>query len=96
MCLFVAGSVFFSLAFLLSSVFTDIWRPLLIALFAAAVLALGEQFVDGASRYGLIATMSGERYFRGAGVPWAQLLVSAALSAAMLYGASLNLARRDF
>jgi ABC-2 type transport system permease protein len=96
MCLFVAGSVFFSLAFLLSTVFSDIWRPLLVALFVAAVLALGEQFVDGLSRYGLIAAMSGERYFRGAGVPWAALLASAALSAAMLYGASINLARRDF
>ena len=96
MCLFVAGSVFFSLSFLLSTVFTDIWRPLLVALFVAAVLAIGEQFVDGLSRYGLIATMSGERYFRGSGVPWIALLASAALSAAMLYGSSVNLARRDF
>ena len=30
-CVFVAGLIFFSLAFLLSSVFSDIWRPLLIA-----------------------------------------------------------------
>ena len=96
MCLFVAGSVFFSLAFLLSTVFSDIWRPLLIALFVAGVLAIGEQFLGGLSRHGLIATMSGERYFRGSGVPWAALLASAALSAAMLYGSSVNLARRDF
>src|SRR5262249_16859413 len=27
-CLFIAGTVFFSLAFLLSTVFSDIWRPL--------------------------------------------------------------------
>jgi hypothetical protein len=96
LCLFVGGSVFFSLAFLLSTVFTDIWRPLLIALVAAAVLAIAEQLVDGLSRYGLIAAMSGERYFRGGGVPWAALLTSTALSAAMLYGSSVNLARRDF
>jgi uncharacterized protein (DUF2062 family) len=96
LCLFVAGSVFFSLAFLLSTIFHDIWRPLLLALFVACVLALGEQFVDGLSRHGLIAAMTGERYFRGGGVPWAPLLGSAALSAAMLYGSSVNLARRDF
>src|SRR5262245_38655465 len=32
-CLFVAGGVFFSLAVLLSTVFSDIWRPFLIVLF---------------------------------------------------------------
>ena len=40
--------------------------------------------------------MSGERYFRGGGLPWPGLFVSVALSAAMLYGAVVNLARRDF
>jgi hypothetical protein len=95
-CLFVAGTVFFSLAFLLSTVFSDIWRPLLIALFAAAILALAETFAGDASRFGLIRVMSGERYFRGGGLPWAGLFVSVALSVAMLYGAAMNLARRDF
>ena len=95
-CLFVAGSVFFSLAFLLSTVFGDVWRPLLIALCAAALVAVAEQFVDRTAGYGLVATMSGERYFRGGGLPWAGLVISAALSAAMLWGAARNLARRDF
>jgi ABC-2 type transport system permease protein len=36
MCLFVAGAVFFSLSFFLSTVFNDIWRPLLFALLAAS------------------------------------------------------------
>jgi hypothetical protein len=96
LCLFVAGSVFFSLAFLLSTVFGDVWRPLLIALCAAAVLAIGEQFVGTLSDYGVIATMSGEHYFRAGALPWAGLLLSAAVSAALLYGSSVNLARRDF
>jgi hypothetical protein len=96
LCLFLAGTVFFSLAFLLSTVFTDIWRPLLLALFAAGVLALAEPFIDGAARYGVIRTMSGEGYFRGSGLPWPGLTISAALSAAMLYTAGVNLARRDF
>jgi hypothetical protein len=96
LCLFVGGSVFFILAVLLSTVFTDIWRPLLIALFASFVLALAEQFVDGLSRYGVIGVMSGERYFRGGGLPWTGLLATAALSASMFYAATVNLARRDF
>jgi ABC-2 type transport system permease protein len=96
LCLFLAGTVFFSLAILLSTVFADIWRPLLLALFAAGVLALAEHFVEGASRYGVIRTMSGEAYFRGSGLPWPGLTISAALSAAMLYAAGVNLARRDF
>jgi hypothetical protein len=95
-CLFVAGAAFFSLAFVLSTVFSDIWRPLLITLFAAAILALVEAFADGASSFGLIRVMSGERYFRGGGLPWPGLFASVALSAAMLYGAAKNLARRDF
>ena len=96
MCLFVAGAVFFSLAFFLSTVFNDIWRPLLFALLVAAVLAIAEQFVDGLSRYSIIGAMSGESYFRGNGLPWPGLLASVALSTALLYGSTLNLARRDF
>ena len=96
LCLFVAGTVFFSLAFVLSTVFTDIWRPLLLALLAAVLLGLSETFIGGLARVGVIGAMSGERYFRGGGLPWPGLLVSVALSAAMLYGAALNLARRDF
>jgi ABC-2 type transport system permease protein len=95
-CLVLAGTVWFSLAFLLSTVFSDVWRPLLIALSMAVMLAVFEQAIDGSSRYGLFAVMSGEGYFRGQGVPWLGLFATAALSAAMLYGATVNLARRDF
>jgi hypothetical protein len=95
-CLFVAGAVFFSLATLLSTIFGDLWRPMLIALFVAAMLALVSQFVDGLAEYSVIPVMNGERYFRGGGLPWVGLLVSTALSAAMLYAAAINLARRDF
>jgi beta-exotoxin I transport system permease protein len=96
LCLFIAGSVFFSLAFFLSTVFNDVWRPLLIALSVAVVMALAEQVVDGLSRYSLFGVMSAERYFRGGGVPWPGLFLSVVVSAAVLYAAVLNLARRDF
>jgi hypothetical protein len=96
MCLFFAAAAFFSLAFLLSSVFADLWRPMLIGLAVAAVLSLFEQVFRDLSRYGIFGLMSGEIYFRTGSLPWAGLLVSAVASGAMLYGATLNTARRDF
>ena len=95
-CLFIAGAVVFSLAFLLSTVFNDVWRPALIAGCAAAVLGLSEPFFPGLARYGLFATMDGELYFRGGGLPWLGLFASAAVSVAMLFAATQNIARRDF
>jgi hypothetical protein len=95
-CVFVAGTVFFSLAFLLSTVFADIWRPLLIAAGIAVVVATFEQFSPDFSRFGLFRVMSGEAYFRGGGMPWLGLVISAAGSLLMLYAASRNIARQDF
>jgi ABC-2 type transport system permease protein len=95
-CLFVAGAAFFSLAFLLSTIFGDLWKPLLVALLVAMFLAVSEQVVGGLSRYGIFGVMSGETYFRTGQLPWVGLFASAALSLAMLYGASVNFARRDF
>jgi ABC-type transport system involved in multi-copper enzyme maturation permease subunit len=95
-CLFIAGGVVFSLTFLLSTVFSDLWRPVLIASGAAAVLGLCDPFFPALSRYGLFGIMSGEVYFRGGGLPWLGLLASAGASGAMLYAASRNIARQDF
>jgi ABC-type transport system involved in multi-copper enzyme maturation permease subunit len=92
-CLFTVGAVFFSLAFLLSTVFSDIWRPMLIACGVAVVVALCE------SRFelnGLFRVMSASTYFAAGSIPWTGLLVSTTMSAAMLYGASVNVARQDF
>jgi len=93
LCAFVVCGMFFSLAFLLSTEFADIWRPLLIAGGIAIVLSLIE------SRYelnGFFRVMSGSSYFFADTIPWIGLLVSAVLSLAMLYGASVNIARKDF
>jgi hypothetical protein len=95
-CAFLAAAVLFSLATWLSTVFTDVTRPILIACAIAACLAIVEPFFGERSRYGLFGTMCGEMYFRGAGLPWLGLLASAAVSAAMLFAASRNLARQDF
>src|SRR5206468_5507989 len=39
-CAFIAGAVFFGVALLLSTVYGDLWRPLLITCAVAAALAL--------------------------------------------------------
>jgi hypothetical protein len=95
-CLFIAGTAFFSLAFLLSTVFADIWRPLLIALFVAMVVATVEQFSRDLWRLGLFRVMSAEAYFRNGSLPWLGLIASAAGSSLMLVAATRNIARQDF
>jgi ABC-2 type transport system permease protein len=95
-CVFIAGALFFSFAFLLSTVFADIWRPLLIALCAAVVLATFEQFSGDLSRVGLFHVMSAEAYFRDGNLPWLGLITTAAGSVLMLYAATRNIARQDF
>ena len=95
-CFFVAGATFFSLAQLVSTAFNDLWRPLLITLGVAFVWMFCEAMLAKPSSYGLFAVMRGELYFRTGTIPWVGLIVSAGMSAAMLYGATLNIARQDF
>jgi ABC-type transport system involved in multi-copper enzyme maturation permease subunit len=95
-CAFIVGTVFFSLAFLLSTIFSDLWRPLLLACAVAVVLAIAEQLFRDVAPYGVYGAMSGERYFRTGGVPWLGLLASAAASAALLTAATRNVERQDF
>ena len=92
-CFFVAAAVFYSLAFLLSTVFHDVWRPLLLAVGIACVVGFFELHFDVS---GLFHVMSGHTYFESGSLPWAGLLSSAALSTALLYGAAANVARKDF
>lgn len=96
LCLFIAGTVLFSLTFLLSTVFSDLWRPPLIVVGAAMCVSFAEQAIRGLSRYSLFGVMSAESYFRDGAVPWVGLLITASVSAAMLYLARLNMARHDF
>jgi hypothetical protein len=67
-----------------------------VACVAAAAVAIAEPFFGGWARYSLFGIMDGEMYFRGGGMPWAGLVISAAGSAAMLLAAGRNLERQDF
>lgn len=95
-CQFSGAAVFFSLAFLLSTVFTDLWRPLLIACSVGAAWAIGGEIVPELSRVSIFGVMSAERYFRTGGLPWLGLLLSVIASTAMLYGAARNVEHTDF
>ena len=94
-CFFAGVSFFFSLAFLLSTVFDDVWRPLLIAIAIAFVLSMFGRILTNAPA-DVYRVMSAETYFRSGHLPWIGLIVTAALSAAMLYAATANVTRRDF
>jgi len=93
-CVFIACSVFYSFAFLLSTVFADVWRPLLVALALALVLSAFEQLFRPS--IGLFRVMSAESYFRSGQLPWLGLLACVAASIVMQYAAATNIARRDF
>ena len=95
-CLFAAGTAFFSLAFLLSTLFSDLWRPLLLACGIAFCWSIVGQLVPAVGRYSIFRVMSAESYFRGAGVPWVGLAASVAVSIAMLVMATKNIERQDF
>jgi len=94
-CVFVASAVFHNLSLLLSTMFGDAWRPLLIAIVVAIALSVVERLLH-VSGVGVFRVMSAESYFRHGELPWAGLLASGAVAAALYYAAVANLARRDF
>ena len=94
-CMFIVGSVFFSLAALLSNDYADTWPPVLIACIVAAVLGMLE-YVPAIAPYGIFHVMNGETYYRQASLPWIGLLISAGITLALLRTAAVNLAHRDF
>ena len=93
LCLFFVGALFFSLASFLSTMFADIWRPLLIAMLLACVAVIAQV---AAPEFGLFKVMSGESYFRNGSLPWMGFLTTAVLASALLYSAAETLERRDF
>lgn len=94
--LFLGGAVFYSLALLLSTVFDDFWRPLLLTCSVAFVLGLGALVLQQVPPFSVFQVMSAETYFRAGQVPWFGLLVSSAVSVGLLYGASASFEQRDF
>lgn len=92
-CLFFVAAVFFSLASFLSTLFGDLWRPMLISIGIACAIAMLSFTVP---QIRLFSVMNGESYFRTGTLPWAGMLTSAVLATALLYSAAETLERRDF
>jgi hypothetical protein len=92
---FAGCAVMFSLAFFLSSMFGNVWVPVVLTMCAGAVLAALDQ-ITGADRFSLLRMIHGDSYFRGLGLPWAMLLVSVLASSALVYAGIRHFARQDF
>jgi ABC-2 type transport system permease protein len=92
-CIFVVATVFYSLAAFLSTLFADIWRPLLIAIGIACALAFAS---FAAPQLNIFSVMNGESYFRTGSLPWMGFVTSAVIAMALLYSASESLERHDF
>src|SRR5205809_138736 len=59
-CAFSAAAVLFSATSLLSTVFTDLWRPALIVCGVATAIGVCEPFFGEFQRYSLFGLMDGE------------------------------------
>ena len=67
LCAFAGAAVFFSLAFLFSSMFGNVWAPALLALCAGAALRAVDEATGGTGGFSLLQMMHGESYFRRPG-----------------------------
>lgn len=88
---FVGASLFLGLAVLLSTLFGDVWRPLLLTCVGAVVIGVLVPY-----DHGLFQAMGGGRYFFTGTLAWPELLVSALAAAGFVYAAAARTARRDF
>jgi hypothetical protein len=94
LCGFIGVATFFGLTLLLSTIFQDTWRPILIVCLAAVCISLFEMLVP--SSFGIFRVLSAENYFRGGALPWAGLSAFVVAAAALLYATSRNVDRLDF
>jgi hypothetical protein len=85
------ASLFLGLAVFLSTLFNDVWRPLLLTCVGA--LAIG---VIVPHDHGLFQAMGGSSYFSSGTLAWPELLVAVAAALGLVYAAAARVARRDF
>jgi len=90
-CLLVAGSSWYVLTILLSTIFRDVWRPMLLT-GALVLLAAAVEFSSGV---GPFQVMNATRYFRAGQLPWIGLALSTLTMLALWYAADRNYERQD-
>ena len=94
LCGFVGAATFFGLALLLSTIFQDTWRPILIVCLAAVCVSFFELLVPNG--FGIFRVLSAEDYFRGGSLPWVGLSMFVVAAAALMYAACRQIERLDF
>jgi hypothetical protein len=94
----LGGMVFISLTFLLTAVFNNQWKVLVIGI--AIALGLYFPFIFRSPEefpwWNVYRVMSGETYFRYGGIPWLGLFTSLTISVLMMFAAVRIYERRDF
>jgi hypothetical protein len=88
---FLGATLFLGLAMFLSTLFHDVWRPMLLACVGAIAVA-----VVLPHEYGLFRAMGGSSYYFSGTLAWPQLLVGAAGGVGLVYAAAARIGRRDF
>ncbi len=95
--LFTGTTVFFALALAASTVWDDLWRPLLLAgVLAVAVATLEGMSVTFARVGGIFTMMAGTTFFSSGQIPWIGWTASALASAAIIWAAARNFTAREF
>ncbi len=94
LCGFAGVATFFGLALLLSTIFQDTWRPILIVCLAAVCVSFFEFIVPDS--FGIFRVLSAEDYFRGGSLPWTGLGLFVVAGAALIYAAAHQIERLDF
>jgi hypothetical protein len=90
---FVRGSVYFALAMLASAIVDDFGRAIVITAVVAIVVGIIEFSL---LRQGVSRPLSGAAYYHAGTLPWLEIVLGVALTAALIYGAAAYLTRRDF
>lgn len=93
---FGGGLVFYCFSLLLSTVYADQLKPVVVGLGVAFGLSLVALFSRRLAPYSVYGVMGGQKYFQAGVVPWAGLAACVALAAAMFVLARRVLERRDF
>jgi ABC-2 type transport system permease protein len=96
MHMIAGGAVFYCLALLLSTVFDDRWRPIIIPLAVAFIIVLCKAFLPASAPFSPASVMDGDRYFQTGSPAWAGLLIWLGVSIGLLYRAMRSVELRDF
>ncbi len=94
--IFFGGAVFYCLALLLTTVFEDRWRPIIIPFAVAILVEVCKTLIPAATPFTPEGVMEAEGYFRTGAVAWAGLFTWTAVSAATLYAAVRSIEARDY